>query len=227
MAIQLGDYMFGESVTSAQEAVKERGGRDARVVILHGALEGHATVEALEAELDAIAVAASATELAPLSLRPGRRLLVRRAGFTRQVYRDARTAVFELRLEADDAFEQAEEETVVAGVFMGTQLELEVPANGNTPALPRIAITPSGGVTRPRLTAGGRSLVYDGIVPEGATLVIDAAAGLVSLDDEDVTPYTEGLPPWLPPGSNTLTYSDESEVMPDVAVEVRFRSRWW
>ncbi|MFM1920465.1 MAG: hypothetical protein RLZZ303_2099 [Candidatus Hydrogenedentota bacterium] len=227
MAIMLGGYTFGESVTSAQEAVKERGGRDARVVILHGALEGHATVEALEAELDAIAAAASATELTPLSLRPGRRLLVRRAGFTRQVYRDARTAVFELRLEADDAFEQAEEETVVAGVFMGTQLELEVPADGNTPALPRIAITPSGGATRPRLTAGGRSLLYDGVVPAGTTLVIDASAGLVSLDDEDVTPYTEGLPPWLPPGNTLLAYSDESVAMPDVAVEVRFSSRWW
>lgn len=227
MGITLGEYAFGESVTSVRESLKERGGRDARVVLIKGVLEGFASVAALEAELDALVAAASDAEEVALVLRPGRRLWVKRTGFVREVYRDALTAAFELSLEAPDAVEEAEEESVVAGVYTDTQQTLSVPANGNTPARPRIALVPEGPLTRPSVGVGDSALTYDGVVAAGQSLVVDAAAGAVLLDGVDVTPYTAGVPPLLAPGSNILTYADESISIPNIAVTVRFHSRWW
>jgi hypothetical protein len=74
---------------------------------------------------------------------------------------------------------------------------------------------------------GDRVLTYDGTVAAGSTLVVDAAAGVALLDGVDVTPYTDGLPPLLSPGDNTLVYADESVSTPDVAVSVAFHARWW
>lgn len=227
MGITLGGYAFGESVTSVRESLKERGGRDARVVSIKGVLEGFTTVAALEAELDALVAAASDAEEVAMALRPGRRLWVKRTGFVREVYRDALTAAFELSLEAPDAVEEAEEESVVAGVYTDTQQTLSVPANGNTPARPHITLVPDGPVTRPSVGVGDSVLIYDGIVAAGQSLVVDAAAGAVLLDGVDVTPYTAGVPPLLYPGSNILTYADESLTIPNIAVAVRFHSRWW
>jgi hypothetical protein len=227
MGITLGGYAFGESITAVREHLKERGGRDARVVLLKGVLEGLASLDAIEAELDAIAAAASDTEEAVLTLRPGRVLVVRRTALARQVYRDALSATFELELEAADAFERAAEETEVAGVFTGGQLTLDIPASGNTPALPRIGLTPDSSAVRPSVGVGDRVLTYDGTVAAGSTLVVDAAAGVALLDGVDVTPYTDGLPPLLSPGDNTLVYADESVSTPDVAVSVAFHARWW
>ena len=227
MGITLGEYAFGESVTSVRESLKERGGRDARVVSIKGVLEGFTSVAALEAELDALVAAASDAEEVALVLRPGRRLWVKRTGFVREVYRDALTAAFELSLEAPDAVEEAEGESVVAGVYTDTQQTLSVPTIGNTPARPRVVLIPDGALTRPSVGVGDSVLTYDGIVAAGQSLVVDAAAGAVLLDGVDVTPYTAGVPPLLSPGSNIITYADESLAIPNIAVTVHFHSRWW
>jgi len=107
MAITLGEYAFDESVVSVEERMKERGGRDARLIMLCGVLDGAPSLAALEAELDAIARAASESDRVPLSLRSGRVLQVQRTGFVRRVCRDARTASFELQLEAPNPVEEA------------------------------------------------------------------------------------------------------------------------
>jgi len=227
MGITLGGYAFGDTVTAVRESLKERGGRDARVVLIKGLLEGFPSVAALEAELDALVAAASDAEEVALTLRPGRRLWVKRTGFVREVYRAALTAAFELSLEASDAVEEAEEESVVAGVYTDTQPSLSVPTLGNTPARPRITLVPSAAVTRPSVGVGDSVLTYEGIVAAGQSLVVDAAAGAVWLDGVDVTPYTIGIPPLLAPGNNAIAYQDETTPTPDIAVTLHFRNRWW
>jgi len=112
-------------------------------------------------------------------------------------------------------------------VFTQTQSELLVAAAGNTFARPRIALTPSADATQPSIGVGERVLACDLLVPAGSTLLVDAAAGKVLLEGEDVTPYTQGLPPLFAPGPNTLVYADHSPAMPTVAVACAFRARWW
>lgn len=227
MAITLNDYAFGESVCSVQESLKEAGGRDARKVVLKGVLEGLPSIAAIEAELDAIASAGGDVTPVPLSLRPGRVLMVKRIGFARQVYRDALTASFELTLEAPLALEEAEEESLVTGLFDKDNPIITIACGGNTLARPIITLTPAAECVRPSIGIGAAVLTFDGVVGAGEALVVDAAAGVVMLEGEDVTPYTEGTLPLLAPGDNELEYTDESDSPTAVSVSVRFRARWW
>jgi hypothetical protein len=227
MAITLGAYSFGESVCSVQESVKEAGGRDGRRLVLKGVLEGLPSLAAIEAQLDAIAAAASESAEVELRLRPGRVLMVKRTGFVRQVFRDALTASFERELEAPLAMEQAEEESIHEAVLEHAGPPMEIVAGGNTIALPVISLTPDLELVRPSVSMAGRTLLYDGVVIPGEVLIIDAVAGVVTVDGEDVTPYTEGDMPVLEPGMNELFFADESYPHPEVDAVLRFRARWW
>lgn len=80
MAITLGNFTFDAAHTTIRERYEEVGGRDARRIEIAGLVVGQHSVADIEAQLDMILAAASdATSDAELSVRSGRRILVRRS----------------------------------------------------------------------------------------------------------------------------------------------------
>ncbi|HOF38495.1 MAG TPA: hypothetical protein PLD73_00355 [Candidatus Hydrogenedentes bacterium] len=228
MAITLNGLLLDEMLTSIQEQHEEVGGRDARTVKIAGVLLGETSVAALEARLDAVLHAASAVDYsAALSIRPGRRLMVRRAAFRREIQHARLVGMFTLKLEARDPFEEAESLTEIAWPITASPSSLLVNSGGTACALPRIMLTAAGALVRPTFSDGVQCLEYDGIVKEGSFLEFDTARARATLDGEDVTPYTWGAFPRLEPGETTLTYTDQSTSSHQAAATVAFRERWW
>ena len=226
--MMLGSLTFEDDCTTVRERYAETGGRDARVIEFSGVVLGEHTAGAIEDRLDAVLAAASDADYGtPLSLRPGRRLWVRRAAFTRETAADRLVGSFELRLEARDPFEESVEEKVVAWPVSASGATQAVAVHGNAEALPVITMTALGDVVRPQFSDGVRTLRYDGVVPDGSALVLDTAAGLATLDGEDVTAYTEGRFVRLTPSAALLTYADDDASSHSAAVMVAFRDRWW
>ncbi len=228
MAITLNGLVLDEMLTSVREQHEEAGGRDARLVELAGLLHRETSVAALEARLDAVLDAASAVDYsAALSIRPGRRLMVRRAAFRREIQRDSLVGAFTLKLEARDPFEEAESITEAEWPIAASPAVLVVASGGSAFALPRLRLTAAGILIRPAVSDGAHCLEYDGIVNEGSILEFDTARARATLDGEDVTPYTRGAFPRLEPGETTLTYTDEPASAHQAAATVAFRDRWW
>lgn len=226
MTITLGSLAF-DSRTAVREKYEEIGGRDARVVVLSGLIVGEATVEAVEVRLDAILAAASEEDYTALSVRPGRRLWVRRAQFSRGISREKRVGSFELKLESRDPFE----ESIAAAseswaVVASGDTRLFTPA-GNAPSLPVVTLVASGSLVNPGIGDGARGIVYNGLVSDGQTLVFDSAQEKAALDGLDVTPYCSGSFPRLYPGGTTLAYTDDPGSSHTAAATVVFRDRWW
>jgi hypothetical protein len=224
--IVLGGLAFDENTTAVSEKQEEVGGRDARSVRISGVLAAR-DVAGLEAAFDAIVAAAGDGESETvLCLRPGRRLLVRRTGFTREIARERRTGAFVLDLEARDPYESSQDVNAVAWEPAAGNT-LACAAAGNIHALPVLTLVAGGEAAAPGFGDGTRAIAYTGTLYAGQTLVFDAAAGRVTLDGEDVTPYTTGEFPRIEPGGTTLAYTDESPGSPAVSVTVAWRDRWW
>ncbi|HNR29709.1 MAG TPA: hypothetical protein PKI11_02370 [Candidatus Hydrogenedentes bacterium] len=228
MAILLGEYVFDDARTAAAEKYEEIGGRDARKVRIAGAITGKSTLADLEAALDDVLAAAS-TDAAntPLVLRDGRRLLVRRTGFTREVGRKPLVGSFVIDLEAPLPFEEAVEETEVLWGIIASGASQPLVMAGNAPAPVRIDLVAVGAVIAPRFSDGVRAISYSGVVSDGETLLFDGPAGRVLLEGEDVTPYTEGVFPRVSPGGTLITYTDAPGSTHTADVAVSYRDRWW
>lgn len=137
MAITLNGLVLDGLLTSVREQHQEVGGRDARMVEFAGLLHRETSVAALEARLDAVLHAASAVDYsAALSIRPGRRLMVRRAAFRREIQRDSLAGAFTLKLEARDPFEEAEALTEAEWPIAASPAVLAVASGGTAFALP-------------------------------------------------------------------------------------------
>ena len=228
MGIQLGLLEFGDRVTAVKERLREVGGRDAREISIKGVVEGLATIVEVEAELDSILEASSdANEEVSLSIRSGRELLVRRIDFKREVHRVVPAGAFELLLEARDPVERSETEVVLTHTYPDTGNDYELGTLGNASAPIYASLTPVSNVTQPALSDGERTLTYDGVLLAGTTLVLDGVSGRVTLDGEDVTPYTDGELPRLETGDNTLTYTHDAGDSSAVDLILRYRDRWW
>lgn len=227
MPITLNGLAFDETHTAVREKYEEVGGRDARVVTLTGLVVNEPSLAGIETRLDAVLAAASEEEgSAELSLRPGRRLWVKRAAFTREVVRDRRVGTFELRLEAR---EPCEESVVLHSepwdvAFSGSTLL--VTPSGNAPAPATLTLVANGPIVNPSFTDGERVIAYAGSLAAGQTLSFDGAGERVTLDGEDVTPYASGLFPRLAPGGTTLAYTDDPAGGHAAAVTVAYRDRW-
>ncbi len=228
MAIILGAYTFDAARTAVVEKFEEVGGRDARVIHLKGVVEGADSEEALEAGLDVIMQAASEQGgQTLLSLRPGRRLYVRRTEFSREIQREALTGAFCLTLEAHDPCEEAETPVTVAWSIAQSGATKTITVLGTAPALPVITLTALGTLIEPGISDGTRRITYPGTVPNGKCLVLDCAAGSVVVDGIEVTPYTTGLFPQLDPGGATLRYSDHASSSHQASASITYRDRWW
>lgn len=227
MAITLGNYTFTQPLTALHETLEELGGRDARAIKLQGILQGFTTQAALEAELDLLLASASASEAVPLSLREGRQFLVRRTGFKREIVSSPLTGAFTLSLEANPAFETAIDETTL-GWYFGVSGATKVCATaGNLAAPARIELLASQALLNPGFSDGIRSITYEGEVAMGDTLIFDGPGGTVTLEGEDVTPYTRGLIPQIAPPQSTLTYTDDPASSHAGIAVIRYHDRWW
>jgi len=228
MAVTLGSVTFDEANTAVREKLEEVGGRNERRVTLTGLVLGESTAAAIDARLDAILDAASLEDYSGvLSLRAGRRLLVRRDAFKRELRPDELIGAFTLELAARDPFEESSAETVLNWSIAASGATLSVTPLGTTDARPVITLTASGTLIDPVLSDGVRSMAFAGSVGSGEALVFDARTGRVILAGVDVTPYTTGEFPRLAPEGAILTYTDAVASSHAAAATVRFRSRWW
>ncbi len=228
MAIELGNTTFDETYTNVEETHEETGGRDARIIKISGVITGLSTVAAIEDRLDDIlASVAEADCQTALRLRAGRRMLVRRTGFSREVARDSLTGAFVLTLAADDPYEEAIEETEQPWSITASGDTLVVTPAGTAHSLPRLTVVAGGALVNPSFSDGERTLTYEGTVGLGETLVFDAALSAVTLEGADVTPYVSGVFPRLSPTGTTLMYADDVASIHAATVTVAFRDRWY
>ncbi len=227
MTISLGGHVFEPGWFSVTEQHEELGGQDARVITIAGMVDGLASESAVQAALDAVLAAASETALMPLSLRAGRRLWVRRTGFTRMLAPDGLGAAYTLHLAAENPFEEAADETVVSWSVSNSGAAIFLDTGGNAEAPLRIELVAQGAVVAPSFSDGLRNMVYHGTVASGQRLVLDGVSGLALLEGVDVTPYTGGAFPRVGAGGAWLSYADDAASSHGAAVTVSHRARWW
>lgn len=227
MLIDLGGFQLDSAYTAVREEYEVVGGRQTRAIQLTGLLRGPGDLAALISTLDSIAQAVSETVPTEIALRAGRRLFARRERFVREVSSRALVGQFVLDLRADDAWEESavQKESEWEIGLSGATLDLS--NDGNADAMPVITLVAEGLLVTPAVGDGTRTLIYEGNVPNGATLIIDAANQRVLLDALDVTPYTTGDLPVLQPGLTTLEYTDDPASSHLVSATVRYRDRWW
>lgn len=225
MPITLGDFIFPENAAAA-ERLEEIGGRAARRIRIAGVLTGP-DAAGIDAGIDALLAAAPEAEAkAPLSLRPGRRLLVRRVRFEHDRNPAQRAAAFTLTLEAPDPFEESQ--TLFEAVWPDPPagVPLALAPQGTAPAYPRLAITALADITRPRVSDGARALVFDGILPAGSVLTLDGPERRVLRDGADVTPYTLGAFPRIGPGPAELHFEADPGDPAEAVITAAWRDRW-
>lgn len=228
MAIELNGVFFDPQHTAVEEKLEEVGGRNARSVVIRGLIVGASAIAEIESVLDAILEAASVDDYnAPLSLRESRRLWVRREAFTREIDGARLVGSFNLKLAARVPFEESETLHSEPWTIAESGAEIVLSSAGNLFAQPVVTLVPADTLVRPALTDGSRTMVYDGTVAAGRTLVFDAPNGRVNLDGDDVTPYTEGEFPRIGPSETTLVSTGESPETHAASATVAFRDRWW
>ena len=227
MTIQPDSHALDPRSTGVREQLEEIGGRRERRVTLSGVIEAYSDRAAVEAQLDAILAAASQEDFnCALSLRPGRRLWVRRDQFVREVAAWPVTGSYSLRLLARDPFEESIEEASTADGFSALPHGIAVDIGGNAPAPLRITLVAGSELAEPSFSDGERTIAYDGLVLEGHTMLIDGMEGRVWLEDEDITPYMQGLFPRPKPGAAAVTVDALGDA-PAGTMTVAWRNRWW
>jgi len=227
MSISVGGYTFNARTTVVREAYEEVGGKQTRAIRITGVLRGAADEAALIDALDGITRAVSEAAPVVVSLRPGRRILARREAFSREVNGRTLTGQFVLDLRAQTAWEESDALHEAEWIIAMSGAELDVENAGNGDAAPMISLTAEDVLILPSVTDGTRTLVYEGNVGSGSTLVIDGRAREVKLDGIDVTGYTSGDFPRLAPGETTLAYLDDPASSHQATASVAHRDQWW
>ena len=228
MAIKLNSYEFDDENSSVRDRMEEVGGKDERRFVLSGLIVGKSSIEEVESELDLILDESSKADYgAKLSLRDGREFSVERERFERKVGEGELVGAFELELRAGDPFEHATEETTDQWNVTGSGQTKEATAAGNVYSKPRLTLTASGSVVSPSISDGTRTIAYAGTVADGEVLVFDAGAGAVTLEGEDVLPYTTGEFPRILPEGTTLEYVDDESSSHTATIGIAFRDTWW
>lgn len=228
MTIQLGSIPLDRSFVGVREQLEEVGGRGVRTVTLSGLIAQAPDRATLDLWLDAVIAEASRPDFGcALSVRPGRRLWVRRQQATREVRVDPLAGSFVLRLAAQDPLEESTDESVASLVFATLPANLGIAVGGSAPAQLRITVAAASPIEAPAVSDGTRTLAYEGIVPAGEALVFEGATGRATLAGENVTPYTQGLFPAPMPGPRVITLTAENLGTVSGVVTVACRDRWW
>lgn len=228
MALTLGPVTFDEAHTTVKEKLEEVGGRNERRITVSGLIVGPNTVTAVEAEMDAVLDAASVEDFtAELSLRTGRRFLVRRNAFSREINRESLVGSFVLELAAQDPFETSTGTTSVPWTIAASGAQLIMNSAGNAPALPRFTVIATGTIVDPTFSDGSRILSLSGTVQVGEKLIIDSEVKTMEIDGVDVLPYATGDFPEIAPETTTWTYTDDPSSSHTASATVVYRDRWW
>lgn len=227
MAISVGGYVFNARTTVVREQYETLGGKQTRAIRITGLLRGAADEAALISALDGVTLAVSQEAPVAVSLRPGRQMLARRESFQREVNGRTLTGQFVLDLRAEQAWEESSELHEVAWNPASSGPDIDVANGGNAPAAPLITLTAASFLITPGVTDGVRSLIYEGEVDSGSSLVFDSRAREVRLDGAVVTGYTSGTFPELAPGETTLSYTEDPGSSGQVSGAVAYRDRWW
>jgi hypothetical protein len=227
MSISVGGYVFNSRTSVVREQYEVVGGKQTRAIRITGLLRGAVDEAALIDALDDLTAAVSTDESVAVSLRPGRQIFARREGFAREVNGQTLTGQFVLDLRAETAWEESEILHEAAWIIGLSGATLDVENAGNAMARPIISLTAEDVLIAPGISDGVRTLVYEGNVDHGSTLVVDAESREVRLDGTVVTGYTSGDFPQLSPGETTLTYLDDPGSSHLVTASVTHRDRWW
>jgi len=221
----IGDFTFNPKATAWSEQWEETGGKDARIIRIHGFLDREAPDPDTPAPLEALLAAASGEDPTALRLRPGRQLWVTRRRFTQAAH--GRYAAFTLELEAAHQFEEATEplampwDTIADGPVLMT-------LNPGTAAAPIIIeMTALEDIAEPAFTDGTRTLHYEGLVLAGQTLRFDGEARKLLRGDDDLSPYTQGIFPEAAPGITAITFAHHASEGQAATINLQFRPRWW
>jgi hypothetical protein len=227
--VAIGDYAFPEHSTAVDVQSRFIDGTLKKIIRIDAIVLGSgnaadflANVEDLEGEVEKFDRGE-----ANLSITPGRYHQGIRLGLQRTLDRESKFAAFEILLLTDDRFERSselheEDKTIAAS---GDTLALS--QAGNVYAFPEIALTATGDLVYPVLSDGTRSLAYNGTIPAGSVLVIDADAKTAILNgDTNALPKITGSFPLLSPGDTTLTYTDNEESSHQGSLVVQFRDTW-
>ena len=191
-------------------------------------MTGLSDVASIEARLDDILDAASKQfYTGKLSLRPGRTMLVRRESFRREVRPDALTGAFTLELASRDPFEEADAVSSLLWPISASGATLAAASAGNLETPATITLVAGGELLDPAISDGERTIAYSGIIGVGDMLIFDGTVGHVTLNFNDVTPYTSGQFPRVSPEGTTLTFTDDVESTHAAAATVLFQDRWW
>jgi len=225
--LTLGTYAFDQRHTSVTDTVDEVAGYARRAFTVSGLIVGKATVAEIETELDTIADSASEGRWVTLSLRSGREITVERTELSRRADAAERVGSFTLRLVAADPFEQSSTATEIQWGVTSSGAIRQIATAGNVYSEPVIELTASGNVVYPAFSDGTRTIQYWGTVADGEVLTFDAAECTVTLEDEDVLPYTTGEFPRIEPAGTTMTYTDDDSSSHTASIEITFRDRWW
>jgi len=223
----LDTYEFDDRHTSVSDTVDEVAGRTRRTFVVSGLIVGKATAAEIELELDAIADVASEGRWIAFSIRTGREITVERTEMSRRVDAAERIGSFTLRLAAADPFERSSTVTEEPWSITSSGDTRLVETDGNVYSEPLIEMVASGDVVNPTFSDGERTIQYLGTVADGETLAIDGAARTVTLENDDVLPYTTGEFPRVGPEGTTLTYTDDASSSHTASVTVSYRDRWW
>ena len=226
MPITLNTYTFDPARTTVREDQQEIAGQDGRTIRINGLLQGFDDLPTLEAALDAILAAAS-SDTALLSLRPNRQLRVRREKFTREIQRDARTACFELILQAEDPFEQSTTTYTWPWALTASGQHKTVISTGSAPSPVLITLQATGALINPAFSDGTRTIAYTGTLSPGTVLEFDGILREVRLNGTDVTPYATGDFPEATPGNTLFTYTDDAASAHTAQASIAFNLRWW
>jgi hypothetical protein len=248
VAITLGGITFDDANTTVRESYEEVGGRDARRIELTGLITGELSPTAIETQLDAIISASSSESYdAQLSLRPGRRLLVRRAKFAREVCRATNIGRFSLTLEAQNPFEEEIVNQTYTWNISSSGVTHLFQTGGNVYARPSFVFYPSADVVNPVLSDGTRRIAFSGVMKPGQMYLFDGPKQQALLGVQDLTCYTTGSFPRIQPGESTpsgstpsgstpsgstpsgttLTYTDDAASSHALTLFVYFPNRWW
>lgn len=228
MDVKLNGTAIQPDELSVRDKREEVAGRTERTIEVTGFILTASSADAVEGRLDAVLrVASEAGSETYISLRSGRRLRVRRTAFTKDVSPEKRAGAFTLAFRAETPFEESEEPEEVSWAVAGSGAERNFEPGGTVYTEPVISLTPSGTLVNPGFSDGERAIQYDGLVEADATLVFDGEALRVTLDGEDVTPYTQGEFPRLGPEATGLAYMDDTATPCTTQVTVAYRSRWW
>lgn len=226
MELTIDGYTFDPARTAMREERQEIAGQESRLFRITGMLPSNGDPAAVEAVLDYLGATLAPEAVVDLFLHPGRRLPVRRQKFTREIHADTGDARFEILLRAEQRYEESTGILDLHWTATESGAQYTFEANGTAIMKPAILLQADAVLTAPSITDGVRTITYNAVLLAGAELRLDSVAAQASLDGVDITPYVSGEFPWIGPGTNLFSYTDETVGAFNAELRIIYSERW-